>query len=162
MFKIARGFGALEKGTPYLIVTVTFWQDRIIELEQFGFVVEPGETSVTMFPGLKTDITTRLGPFPENPKFEAEELLKEELILAKQRYSSWLYGQISDKAFAQIRGMVWEEVSEVLPFALMYFSLSEEDRGKLKQLLGSSSCEELKSFIGNILNLRLNMEKKSA
>jgi len=161
MFKIARGFGVLEKGIPYLIVTVTFWQNTIIELEQFGFVVGPGGTSITILPGLRTEIKTKLGPFPEDSKLEAEKLLNEELILAKQHYSSWLYGQIGDKAFVQVREMGWEETLEILPFALMCFSLSDEERGKLKHLLGSSCCEELKSFIEKVLNLRLNIEKKS-
>lgn len=162
MFKIARGFGVLEKGIPYLIVTVTFWQNTIIELGQFGFVVEPGETSIIILPGLKTDITTRLGPFPENQKFKEEELLKEELILARQRYASWLHEQIGDKAFVQVREMGWEETSEMLPFALMYFNLGDEERGKLQQLLRSSNCEEFRGFIESILNLRLRIEKKPA
>ena len=161
MFIITRGQGVLEKSTPWLIVTVTFWKDRIIYLEQLSFVVDLNGTSITILPGLKTDITTRLGPFPADQRFEEEKLLKEELILAKQHYSSWLHGQMGDKAFVQVREMGWEETSEILPFALMYFSLSDEERGKLKHLLGSSCCEELKNFIGKVLDLRLNIEKES-
>jgi len=161
MFIIARGNVVLQKGTSWLIVSVTFWQDKIIEIEQFSFVVNPDGVSITILPDLKIDITTRLGSFPENQKFKAEKLLKEELALAKQRYASWLFEQIGDKAFVQVREMGWEEISEIIPFSLMYFSLNDEERGKLKQLLLSSCCEELKNFFGNILNLRLSIEKKS-
>lgn len=161
MFIIARGHGVLEQGAPWLIVTVTFWQNQIIELEQMGFEVNPAGTSVTILPGLKTDIKTLSGSFPENQKLEAEKLLKEELILAKQNYANWLHEQIGDKAFVQIQEMSWEESLEIIPFSLMYFKLTDEERRKLKSLLGKSSCEDLRNFIGNILNLRLNIEKKS-
>jgi len=162
MFIIARGQGFLEKGTPWLIVTVTFWKDQIIYLEQLSFVVDPDETSITILPGLKTDITTRLGSLTGNQEFQEEKLLKEELILAKQRYASWLHEQIGDGAFVQAREMNWEETLEIIPFSLMYFNLKDEERGKLKQLLGSSNCEEFRGFIQSILNLRLRIEKKSA
>jgi hypothetical protein len=161
MFKTARGFGVLEKGNPYLIVSITRWQNTIIELEQFSFIVGPDEASITILPSLRTEVKTRLGPFPENPKFESEKLLENELILSKQHYLRWLYEQIGDKAFAQAREVVWQETNEIVPFALMYFKLNNEERIKLKQLLENTYCEELKDFIEKVFNLKLNIEKSS-
>jgi len=161
MFKIARGCGVLEKGIPYLIVSVTFWQNTVIELEQFGFVVGSDGATVTILPGLRTDIKTRIGPFPKTTEFEADKLLDEELILAKEHYSSWLYKQIGDKAFDQIHEMGWKEANEILPFALMYFSLNNEERERLRKLLENSICEELEGFLEIVIDLRLIVEKKS-
>jgi hypothetical protein len=159
MFKIIQGLFALEKGMPYLIVTVNMWQDQIIELKQFVFVVGHDETSITTVYDLKTEIGTKLGLFPEKGKSGLEKLLESELGLAKQNYSKWLYEQIGEKAFAQVRTIVWEDYRDIMPFAVMYFKLKEESRQKIIQLAQDTRCGDLKDFISKVLGLRLAIEK---
>lgn len=158
MFKIARGFGVLEKGTPYLIVTANIWEN-VIYLERFIFIVGQDEASATILPPLRTEIGTRLGSFPDEPKFELDKLLEEELSLSKQYYCNWLYERIGDRAFSQVRQAVWQENNEIIPFALMYYKLNQEDRKKVIQIGESTICGDLKNFIRTITNLRLTIER---
>ncbi|MDP3041497.1 MAG: hypothetical protein Q8N62_02000 [Candidatus Omnitrophota bacterium] len=154
MFKIARGFGILEKGIPYLIVTANIWEN-VIYLERFIFIVGQDETLTIILPPLRTEISTRLGTFPDEPKFELDKLLEEELSLTKQHYCSWFYEQIGDRAFSQLRHAAWQENNEIIPFALMYYKLNQEDRKKVIQIEESTICEDLKNFMKTIANLRL-------
>jgi len=157
MFKIVRGFGVLEKGIPYLIVTANIWENDIF-LERFIFVVREDGSSITVLSPLRTKISTGLGSFLNSSEFELDKFLKEELSLAKQHYCSWLYEQIRDQAFLEARQSTWRENNEIIPFALMYYKLSQEDRRKIIEIREMTICEDLKNFIGTIINLRLSIE----
>lgn len=158
MFKIVRGFGILEKGTPYLIVTANIWENNIY-LERFIFVANEDESSITLLSPLRTEIGTGLGAFPDKPKFELDKILEEEITLAKQYYCKWLYEQIGDRAFSQVRQALWQENNEIMPFALMFYKLNKEERKKIVQIWESSNCTDLGDFMRTIVNLRLNIEK---
>jgi hypothetical protein len=159
MFKIVRGFGILEKGTPYLIVTANIWENHIY-LERFIFVVKEDESSITLLLPLRTEIGTGLGVFPDKPKFELDKILEEEITLAKQYYCKWLYEQVGDRAFSQVRQALWQENNEVIPFALMFYKLGKEEQKKIVQIWENSNCTELEDFMRTIVNLRLNVERK--
>jgi len=158
MFKIVRGFGILEKGAPYLIVTANIWENHIY-LERFIFVVKEDESSITLLLPLRTEIGTRLGVFPDKPKFELDKILEEEITLAKQYYCKWLYEQIGDRAFSQARQALWHENNEIVPFVLMFYKLGKEEQKKIVHIWENSNCAELGDFMRTIVNLRLNIEK---
>ena len=160
MYKITRGWGILEKGIPYLIVTATNWKDKNVELEKFILIVEQNKTSGMVLLSSRTRISSELGTLPKNPPLQLAKLLDEELLWAKRHYCSWLYEQIGDKAFAQIRDAVWQENNEIIPFALMYYKLNQEARKKIAQITENTYCEELRSFIGAVADLKLTVEKE--
>jgi len=153
MFKIARGYGVLEKGVPYLIMAVTPWKDKTIELEIFILIVEQNEVSGIVFVPIKTRISSRLGTLPKDFQLDLTKLLEEEFLLAKQHYCNWLYEQIGDRAFAQVRQMSWQEDIAIIPFALMYYKLSKESRTKIIQAVDQSFSDDLIEFIKTVENL---------
>ena len=160
MYKIVRGLGVLEKGVPLLFVTATNFKDKEINLGRFILIVGHNEDSEAILLPFKTQIRTKLGYLPRD-QFELGVLLEEELLHAKQHYCDWLYKQIGDKAFAQIRHAVWQEINDIIPFALMYYKLNKKACGKIAQITKNAfCCEELKSFIRTVEDLGLTIEKE--
>ncbi len=161
MYKIVRGLGILEQKEPFLIVTATNWRDKNIDLERFILLVEhKKEDSEAILLSVKTRISTVSGILPENPKFELDVLLEEELLCAKQHYYNWMHKQIGDKAFAQNRNVFWQENNGIIPFALMYYKLNQKSHEKVTQIARNTFCKDLRGFLETVANLRLTVEKE--
>lgn len=155
MFKIARGFGALERGVPYVFVTAGLWADKHIDLERFIFIVEQDGMVGSELLSLKTRISSGVRTLSRDPSLDINKILEEELLLAKQHYGKWLYDRVGEKAFAQIRQIIWQENVEISNFALMYYKLNTETRDRVSREIGGSNCVDLNRFIDVVRGLRL-------
>ncbi|MEW5894462.1 MAG: hypothetical protein AB1650_01705 [Candidatus Omnitrophota bacterium] len=160
MFKIARGFGAVEKGVPYVIVTATLWKEFFIYLERFILIVDEGRDPEVVIQPLRTKISLSQEISSLGDEWDLNKLLEEEFLLAKYTYQKWLFEQIGDKAFSQFRQMVWQEDNNGLFFPLMCYRLKRESKNNIVNILLDSCSEELKEFVNKVRMLRLQIEQE--
>jgi hypothetical protein len=127
----------LREGTPYIIAAGGFYNRNIY-----------GEGHVLILSPYHEPALFNLEPthFPKDVGFELSNILKAQFEFGKEKLTRWLFGQIGDKAYAEVRRLEWEVIDDIEHLAVLLRS----DRRvfeKFGDIVKTSNCAALERFV---------------